>query len=64
MADPAKSSESKSGGAGPTLFYIVLGVIVASLLLFLLLRPKGSEAGGSDQKKTSIPYVRPGGFLA
>ncbi len=59
MSDPARSSESKSGGAGPTLFYVMLGVIIAILLLFLILRPKGSQAGGSDQKKSSLEFVLP-----
>ncbi len=54
MADEEKSSELKSGGVGPTLFYIMLGVILALLLLFLIVRPKGTQSGGSDQKKSSL----------
>ena len=56
MADSAKSSESKSGGAGPTLFYVMLGIIIAILLLFLIVRPKGTQSGGSDQKKSSLEF--------
>ena len=59
MADEAKSSNVKSGGAGPTLFYVMLGVILALLLLFLILRPKGTQAGASDQKKSSLELFRP-----
>ena len=57
MADEAKSSESKSGGVGPTLFYVMLGIIVALLLLFLVVRPKGTQSGGSDQKKSSLEFL-------
>ena len=62
MADDTKSSDSKSGSAGPTLFYVMLAIILALLLLFLVLRPKGSQAGGSDQKKSSVeswPHISP-----
>ena len=40
------------------MFYVMLGVIVALLLMFLVLRPKGTQSGGSDQKKSSLDVGR------
>lgn len=54
MAEQSKNAESKPGGTGPTLFYVMLGVIVALLLLFLVLRPRGTDAGTPDQKKSLL----------
>ena len=54
MADQSKNAESKPGGTGPTLFYVMLGVIVALLLLFLVLRPRGTEASSPEQKKSLV----------
>ncbi len=60
MAEQSKNAESKPGGTGPTLFYVMLGLIVALLLLFLLLRPRGTEAGPpQQQQKSSLPLVHP-----
>ncbi len=52
-AQSSGGSEGKaSGRSGPTLFYIMLGVIVAALAIFIFLSP-GSSGGGSGKSSPS-----------
>jgi hypothetical protein len=40
MMEPENSSpEKKQGFSGPLLFYVILGIIVGGIALFLILRP-------------------------
>lgn len=39
-------SENKGSG-GPSLLYIMLGIIIVAIILFLVLRPRGATSGGS-----------------
>ncbi len=59
MADESKNAGSKRGGIGPILFYVMLGIIVALLLLFLILRPRGTDAGAPSQQKSLIESSSP-----
>ena len=54
MADDAKRVETKPCRTGPTIFYVMLGLILALLLTFLLLRPRGSQTSPPDQKKSFL----------
>ena len=45
MSDEGTDSKRGKSQGNPTLFFVMLGVIVLLLLVFLFLRPRGSEAG-------------------
>lgn len=46
--DESKDNQPGSKGiGGPTLLYIMLGIIVAAIVLFLVFHPRGANSGGS-----------------
>lgn len=52
MEPTTSEAEGKRKGPGPLLFYIMLGIIAASIVIFLTLSP---FHGGGGSKKQAVP---------
>ncbi len=53
--DPSHEEIQKKPGrdqGNPTLFFVMLGLIVFLLLVFLFVRPRGTDASPSQQQTT------------
>ena len=48
LPNPAHQPTPNPGGASPTLFFVILGIIVTLLAAFLILHPGGSHGRRSD----------------
>jgi len=53
MASPIDPVEKRRKGPSPLLFYIMLGIIVGGVLIFLVL--SRSHSGGGASKTTATP---------
>ncbi len=61
MSDTGQASGSAYKGRGPTLFFVILGLIVALIAAFLVLRPGGAEGLKSEQASPPSPVAAPRG---
>ncbi len=53
MTAPKERPDSRSDKGNPTLFIVILAIVIVMLAVFLILRPRGSEAGASQKTGSS-----------
>ncbi len=54
MNSPGAKHESERDKGSPTLFYVILGLIVALFVVFLVLKPRGRDAKPPRNSATSL----------